>query len=290
MTLRQRLRQIGVTAQLLREMPARHALLRDDAAALAVRLWRDRVPLTPAEQQLLFGELPPTDPGLILHVIEGLYLFSAPDEVLGPSETTAILYRAARQLPGDHLLDLGCGCGTLALLLGRPRTVATDISGRAIQLARDNAALNGIAGTDFRAGSLYQPVASERFDLIVSQPPYLPRPEREAANPYYHAGQRGDELARIVLHDALAHLTPHGTALVFSDWPLAPGERLRDRIPHDSAQVTVFASPPTDAACHYAPQARGIARVQQALVMLRHGSGYEEREVHPGGWGRIGIQ
>jgi len=288
--LAERLREIGVTAELLRSLPARHAALRDDAAALAVRLFRDGAVLTADEEAVLFGDCPPPERGLALDVVEGLYLFSAPEEVLGPGAGTAILYRAARQLAGERLLDLGCGCGTLALLLGRARTVGTDINARAIELARWNAAVNAITGCEFRPGSLYAPVAGERFDLIVSQPPYVPLPAGESPQPYYHAGDRGDELARAVLLDATAHLAPGGHALVFSDWPLAAGDSLRDRIPHRDARVTVWASRAIEPASYFAPQAAGIVAVHNCLVMVEAGSGYREHEVLPHEWGSIGIQ
>jgi methylase of polypeptide subunit release factors len=285
-----RLREIGVTAELLRTMPARHAAIRDDAAALAVRRFRDGAVLTAEEESTLFGDCAPAPPGLALDVIDGLYVFSAPDEVLGPGESTAILYRAARQIAGDRLLDLGCGCGTLSLLLWRARTVGSDINVRALELAHWNASVNGIAGCEFRLGSLYAPVAGEQFDLIVSQPPYVPLPAGETPHPYYHASARGDELARAVLQDAAEHLAPAGRALVFSDWALAEGESLRDRIPHAHARITVWASRAIQPASYFAPQPADVVAVHNCLVMVEAGSGYREYEVLPHEWGSIGIQ
>jgi SAM-dependent methyltransferase len=281
---------LGVTPELMRDLPPRHALLREDPAALAIRLLRDGVALTDTEASEVFGSFAQPGPGAKLEVIEELYLFSAPDEVLGPSVTTAILYRAARQMPGDSLLDLGCGCGTLSLLLRRPVTLGTDLNPRAIELARFNARANGIEGVEFGLGDWYAPAGGRRFDLIVCQPPYIPRPEGEPANPYYHAGSRGDELAQAVLAGIRAHLTPQGCALVFSDWPLAANESLHERIPHRDMRTLVYASPPISPADHFAPQAAGIDAIRQCLVVLRPGSGYTEREVLPHEWGEIDIQ
>jgi release factor glutamine methyltransferase len=73
---------------------------------------------------------------------------------------------------GD-VLDVGCGAGTLALVAasrGARRAVGVDLSERAIELARFNARLNGVAA-EFRAGDLLAPVRGEAFDLVVSQPP-----------------------------------------------------------------------------------------------------------------------
>jgi methylase of polypeptide subunit release factors len=279
-----------VTAELLRDLPPRHALLRDDPAALAVRLLRDREPLTEAEAALVFGDFAAPLTGAALDIVEGLYLFSAPEDVLGPSQTTAILYRAARRIAGGTVLDLGCGCGTLALLLGRAQTLGTDLNPRAIELAKFNAWANGIDGVEFREGNLYEPAVGRGFDLIVSQPPYIPLPEGQAANPYYHAGSRGDEVARAVLAGAAAHLNRGGRALVFSDWPLAERELLRDRVPHEGMRATVYASPAIVPASHFAAQAAGVRAVRQCLVVLESGAGYREFEVLPHEWAGIDIQ
>jgi len=285
-----RLRAIGVTAKLLRELSERHAALRDDAAALAVRLLRDGTPLTNEESEVVFGDCPPPVPGLRLEIVEGLFLFSAPERVLGPGAGTAILYHAARRLPAETVLDLGCGCGTLALLLRRPHVVATDIDPQALDLAAWNAAVNGIAGLTFRRGSLFLPVAGLKFDLIVSQPPYIPLPAGDVLSPYYHAGPRGDELVRPLLQGAPDHLTANGRALIFADFPLAEGENLRERIPHQNVRATVWRSPALNPVAYYARQASGIRAVHNCLVMLESGAGYREVEVLPHEWGWIDIQ
>ena len=158
--------------------------------------------------------------------MRGLYLFSDylsndPAAVMGAGETTAVLYHAARPLaPPRRVLDLGCGAGTLALLLAREsvHVLATDISPRAIAFARFNAAMNGIGNVDFQTGDLYEPAGLATFDLIVSQPPYYPAEPGENLL-FLHAGPRGDELAQRILAGAPQRLNPGGRALVFASWP-----------------------------------------------------------------------
>lgn len=157
-----------------------------------------------------------------LRIAGGLYLLSDylvhPDAVMGGGETTAMLYRAAKpRTQVESALDLGCGAGTLALLLAAQaeRVLGTDISLRAVELSRVNAAMNGISNTEFCAGNGWEPVAGEQFDLIVCQPPYYPGSGRT----FLHGGPRGDELARSLVANLARHLKPAGRAVFFTSWP-----------------------------------------------------------------------
>jgi SAM-dependent methyltransferase len=251
---------------------------------------------------LLFADtcVPPPLLQCRLDLIENLYLFSDwpgadPNEVLPPGETTAILYRAARSAcPAGRVLDLGCGSGTLALLLAPHvrHATGTDINPRAITLSRLNAEVNGIDNVEFRVGSLYQPIDSERFDLIVCQPPYVPRTAGQPQHLFLHGGERGDELAREIIAGLATHLTPPGRALIFSDWPLTAGERLQDRIP-TTMKATLLASPPLtleaysssygdDLPGHFA--SLGVTGIRQCLAIFEHGEGVTMREVLPHQW------
>ncbi|KTR23709.1 SAM-dependent methyltransferase, partial [Curtobacterium citreum] len=97
-----------------------------------------------------------------------------------------------------RVLDLGTGCGIQALHARRfaDQVVATDISQRALDIARFNAALNGVDGIELRLGSLFEPVAGERFDRIVSNPPFVITPRREGVPSYEYrdGGMVGDAL------------------------------------------------------------------------------------------------
>ena len=104
----------------------------------------------------------------------------AEDLVLGVNRPTQILGHCMLPVPaGAAVLDLGTGCGPLALKAARAagRVIATDVNPRALQFAGFNAALNGIANIEFRCGDRFEPVTGERFDLIVSNPPFFITPK-----------------------------------------------------------------------------------------------------------------
>lgn len=156
------------------------------------------------------------------------------DHVLGVGGASTTL--AGLQLPArvEATLDLGTGCGIQALHAARRsrRVVATDISERALGYARLNAALNQVDNIEFRLGSLYEPAAGERFDRIVSNPPFVITPRREdvPAYEYRDGGMVGDRLVEAVVAGAREHLVPGGVAQLLGDWeehPAAPDGRRR---------------------------------------------------------------
>lgn len=144
------------------------------------------------------------------------------DHVLGVGGASVTL--AGLVLPGpiDRALDLGTGCGIQALHLARHArvVVATDISERALHLASFTAELNGVENIEFRRGSLFEPVAGETFDRIVSNPPFVITPRRDGVPEYEYrdGGLVGDALVASVVRGAVAHLTPGGIAQLLGNW------------------------------------------------------------------------
>ncbi len=131
-------------------------------------------------------------------------------------------------------LDLGTGCGIQALHAARhaDRVVATDISVRALELAALNARLNGIPNIEFRLGSLFEPVAGERFDHIISNPPFVITP-RTAGVPSYEyrdGGMVGDALVEAVVRGAAEHLTQGGVAQLLGNWEYRTDQDAFDRL------------------------------------------------------------
>jgi methylase of polypeptide subunit release factors len=131
-------------------------------------------------------------------------------------------------------LDLGTGCGIQALHASRHsgRVIATDISERALDYARFNAALNGVTNIEFRFGSLFEPVVGELFDHIVSNPPFVitPRGEGIPAYEYRDGGLVGDALVAGVIAGAAQHLRPGGIAQLLGNWEYRGTQDAFDRV------------------------------------------------------------
>ena len=126
--------------------------------------------------------------------------------------------------PWGAALDLGTGSGCIALSLateGRfARIVATDVSAEALEVARTNTArVRPECSPEFRLGNLFEAVAGERFDLIVSNPPYIAEPEYATLDSSVRdfeprvalvSGPDGLAHTRAILEGAADHLKPGG--------------------------------------------------------------------------------
>jgi release factor glutamine methyltransferase len=118
----------------------------------------------------------------------------------------------------SRVLDLCTGSGVLAVgAAARAQVVAVDVSRRAVLAARLNARLNGVNLTAVR-GSLFEPIGSARFDVIVSNPPYLPTPDpelpRRGLARAWEAGLRGRTHIDPICTQAPDHLEPGGVLLL----------------------------------------------------------------------------
>jgi len=156
------------------------------------------------------------------------HVFRVDPLVLVPRPETELLVEAAiALLPQEGtLLDLctGSGCIAISAALARPdaRVVATEISTEALAVARENAAALG-AAVEFLEGDLYGPVAAgERFDLIVSNPPYVPAGEIEGLSREVRreprialdGGADGLDVIRRIVSCAPSRLRPDGLLVI----------------------------------------------------------------------------
>jgi methylase of polypeptide subunit release factors len=156
------------------------------------------------------------------------------EHVLGAGQASSTLAQILVPTGTGAVLDLGTGSGIQALHAVRTagRVVATDLSTRALDFARLNAALNG-AELDLRAGSLYEPVAGERFDRIVSNPPFVITPRAEGVPEYTYrdGGFRGDGLVEAVVRGAAEHLAEGGVAQLLGNWEVrGDADAARERV------------------------------------------------------------
>ena len=153
------------------------------------------------------------------------------DHVLGvgPASTTVAQWTPRR--PVRRALDLGTGCGVQALHLAThsDEVVATDVSERALAFAQFTTTLNA-AEVELRTGSLLEPVARERFDLVVSNPPFVITPRRRgfARYEYRDAGLVGDAVVQRLVRALGDHLEPGGVALLIGNWEVPAGQTWRD--------------------------------------------------------------
>lgn len=148
----------------------------------------------------------------------------SPDHVLGlgPSPVTVINFTPRPKVAAT--LDLGTGSGVQALLAARhsQRVVATDVNPRALNLAAFNAALNGVTNVEWREGDWFGPVAGERFDLVVCNPPYVISPE--SAYLFRDGGVPGHGVSEPIVRAAPAHLAEGGVAVVLCNWGQPDGQ------------------------------------------------------------------
>lgn len=155
-----------------------------------------------------------------------------------PEQDTEVLVETAleelkRRGTGEaplRILDLctGSGCILLSLLheLRNAGGLGTDLSEEALEAARENAVRLGLQErAAFRQGDLWEPVGDERFDLIVSNPPYVPtdviptlEPEVRCGEPYaaLDGGEDGLVFYRRIMKEAAGHLKPSGIIIVES--------------------------------------------------------------------------
>jgi release factor glutamine methyltransferase len=141
----------------------------------------------------------------------------APPGVFRPRSDSMMLAERvqAEVLPDSGVLDLCTGSGAVAVAaaLGGAREVtAVDVSRRAVLAARMNAALNGVRLRALR-GDLFAPVAGRHFDLIASNPPYLPGGEIPSRGPSraWEGGAGGRALIDRIIAAAPRHLRPGGS-------------------------------------------------------------------------------
>ncbi len=196
--------------------------------------WPDRTldPETAAAFDALLARRERGEP--VAHILGEREFWSLPLAVtpatLIPRPDTERLVEAALEClprPTARILDLGTGSGAVALALAeecpRATITATDRSPAALAVARANAKwLGRLERVRLLAGDWFEPVAGERFDLLVSNPPYIPAGDahldrgdlRFEPQTALAAGPDGLDAIRVIAAGARAHLAPGGWLLL----------------------------------------------------------------------------
>jgi release factor glutamine methyltransferase len=141
--------------------------------------------------------------------------------VFHPRSDTWLLADIVRQqaaLPGADVLELGTGSGAVAIAAaqgGAHSVTVVDLSRRALVTAALNARLNGVRVRP-RRGDLFAPVDGERFDIVVSNPPYLPSDDIPArgAQRAWEGGEDGRAILERICASVADHLRPGGIVLL----------------------------------------------------------------------------
>lgn len=164
----------------------------------------------------------------------------SPAVLIPRADTEVLVEQALLRLPVTAtatVADLGTGSGAVALAIAkeRPHTqvVATDLSAAALRIAQSNARRLGLGNVRFCQGDWLAPLAGERFDLIVSNPPYIAGDDPHLAQgdlrfePMLALASGPDGLAalRAIVTHAPAHLRPGGWLLLEHGWQ--QGEAVR---------------------------------------------------------------
>jgi methylase of polypeptide subunit release factors len=149
-----------------------------------------------------------------------------PDHVLGIGGASATLASWTPRPRARRALDLGTGCAVQALHLGThcDEVVATDVSERALLFAHFNRALNRLP-LEVRASDMFDALEGERFDLLVSNPPFVITPRTAGASRYEYrdAGLVGDAAISGLVRSVGDHLEPGGIAQFLGNWEIPLG-------------------------------------------------------------------
>jgi release factor glutamine methyltransferase len=155
----------------------------------------------------------------------GLPFRVTPNVLIPRPETEHLIEKVielSESIPSPSLLDIGTGSGAIAVAFAHHNQNATitaiDLSESALTIARENAKRNGVA-VRFIQGDLLAPVAGEQFDIVVSNPPYVPEVDRTTLSVEVRdyepglalfAGADGLDIYRRLIPQAFACLVPGG--------------------------------------------------------------------------------
>jgi len=159
----------------------------------------------------------------------GLKLKVSTDTLIPRPDTETLVEAALAKIPQDkktHVLDLGTGTGAIALAIAKHRpqafVYAVDASQAALDVAIDNAKNLEISNVKFVLSDWFSNLINERFDVIVSNPPYIEADDAHLTQGDLRyepikalaSGIDGLDAIRTIITNASQHLNPHGWLLL----------------------------------------------------------------------------
>ena len=159
----------------------------------------------------------------------GLDLLVTPDTLIPRPDTETLVEAALANIPdsaNQTILDLGTGTGAIALAVAKHRpkvnVVAVDASAAALEVAKKNAATLAITNVRLMLSDWFDALAGERFDLIVSNPPYIEQNDvhltqgdvRFEPISALASGADGLDDIRHIVADCLIYLKPQGWLMI----------------------------------------------------------------------------
>jgi hypothetical protein len=167
----------------------------------------------------------------------GDFLFALPIDKSENAKTVMFVSPSSRELdnimvrrPSRKTLDLGTGCGILAMEAARhsKHVFAVDINRRAISFAEFNCRWNHIQNVTCLQGSCFEPVCNEKFDLIITNPPFVISPASRLM--YRDSGSDGDTFCIQLARDAARLLNNGGYFEMIFQWVETAGTDWQDRL------------------------------------------------------------
>jgi hypothetical protein len=173
--------------------------------------------------------------------------------------------------------------------------LATDVNPRAVAMARFNAMLNRIGNVECAEGNLFEPAGDRRFDLIVSNPPFVVSPQDDLT--YRDSGLQGDAFCEQLIRAVPGHLAKGGFAQVLCNWVRIAGQDWLERLSawFDGSECDVWiiharSTRPVEYAQQWLPQGDRFASGRFADDFDRWMTYYERHQIEAIDGGLISMR